>query len=330
MANRVKPRLVESIPGLWRVAAMRSKSVDLLRATKLKWPVYDVWRHFLNRESKTLFLRDSMAVRTSWVQKRIIDELKTRGISMVDVGELLPKENFLELQTLAEALLGKSSVQRHIKAIQENIPFPSRSEKPYLISLLGERPTIDSQDGFLDFSLHEQILGIISGYLGMYSRLLYVNVWCNVATPGPATFSQRWHRDPEDKRQVKVFLYLRDVDENTGPFCFIPGTHNGGPYRKVFAQTMKVSHYPPEGAVERRFKPEQRQVCTGKAGTLIFCDTSGIHRGGDPRSGSRVLLNAVYTTTAGLALSGRFFSISGSPTDFPRCAAQYAVGKLRN
>jgi hypothetical protein len=95
MANRVKPSLVDSIPGLWRVAAMRSKSVDLLRVAKLKWPVYDVWRHFLNRESKTLFLSDSSAVRTSLVQKRIIDELKTRGISIVDVGELLPKENFL-------------------------------------------------------------------------------------------------------------------------------------------------------------------------------------------------------------------------------------------
>jgi hypothetical protein len=161
MANRVKLRWVESLPGLWRVVALRSKSVDLWRATKLQWPVYDVWRHFVNRESKTLFLRDNTAVCTSWVQKRIIDELKTRGIASVDVGELLPQEHFLALQTQAEALLGQASVQRHIKAIQETMALPSSAAKPYLIPLLGERPTIDAQDRFLNFSLHEQMLGII-------------------------------------------------------------------------------------------------------------------------------------------------------------------------
>jgi hypothetical protein len=326
MVNPVSTSLVDKVPGLWRLAALRRKGVDHLRATKLKWPLYDVWRYSLNRESRRLFRSDTARARVSALQRRVISELKTQGISIVSVEELFSKEGFLELQKLSEMLLGDS--QHRIKEIQENTHSSSGSDKFYLLRLLGEEPKIDPSNRFLDFGLNEQILGIISGYLGMYSRLLYLNVWCNVPTCGNAVFSQRWHRDPEDKRQVKVFLYLRDVDENTGPFSFIRGTHNGGPYRRIFPQTMKESMYPPENDVERLFKPEQRQVCTGKAGTLVFCDTSGIHKGGHPRSAFRVLLNAVYTTNAGLALVGRYFSIS-APVDHRSFAARYAVGDLR-
>ena len=39
--------------------------------------------------------------------------------------------------------------------------------------------------------------------------------------------SQRWHRDFDDSHLLKVFLYLVDVDEQTGPFEFVAGSARG-------------------------------------------------------------------------------------------------------
>ena len=43
--------------------------------------------------------------------------------------------------------------------------------------------------------------------------------------------SQRWHRDFNDRHLLKAFLYLVDVDEETGPFEYVAGSARGGPLR---------------------------------------------------------------------------------------------------
>ena len=47
--------------------------------------------------------------------------------------------------------------------------------------------------------------------------------------------SQRWHRDYNDERLVKVFIYLTDVDEDTGPLEYVPGSTLGGEYAQGVA-----------------------------------------------------------------------------------------------
>jgi hypothetical protein len=160
----------------------------------------------------------------------------------------------------------------------------------------------------------------------MFCRLAALDLWYNVATDGPDVFSQRWHRDPEDRALIKTFLYIRDVDETNGPFCYIPGTHNVGP----FGQKIGRLNYPKDGVIERKFPLEKRRICIGKAGTLIFCNTTGFHKGGHPTAGARFLLNSVYTTNSSHPLArgvGQFF-LNGSRNHFQTPAANYAVGLL--
>jgi hypothetical protein len=87
-------------------------------------------------------------------------------------------------------------------------------------------------------------------------------------------------------------------------------------------------NYPPEGAVESRFPPEQRRVCTGKAGTLVFCDTTGFHKGGHATGKGRYLFNAVYTTNAGPSTRARQYYLKGLPAAHLQPPAEYAVGHL--
>jgi len=290
--------------------------------------MFDCWRYFRNRESRTLYRRAKARMAPSSLEQRVIRELKETGISVVQLSDLLPGQTISKIQEWAEALLRAPDIKERIRILENGVRPAARSnwDKFYIVKPLGDSPVFDIRDDVLEMVLSEPILRIVCGYLGMFSRLAYMNLWYNVATDGPDEFSQRWHRDPEDRSIIKTFLYLRDVDETNGPFCYVPGTHTAS----AFTQRIGVPNYPDDGVVEKRFPSGLRQVCTGKAGTLIFCDTTGFHKGGHPTAGARFLFNTVYLPNSSepIAKKHRFYSVKGMCNDLQHPAARYAVSHL--
>ena len=134
-----------------------------------------------------------------------------------------------------------------------------------------------------------RLLDVANAYLEMWSKLEYVDVWYSVPQPAAAEriSSQRWHRDYNDKHLLKAFLYLVDVDEEMGPFQYVAGSQPGGPYADAWPWKPLGENYPTEDELEARIPGDGGPDVHRPAGTLIFCNTSGFHRGGFP------------TTTAG-------------------------------
>lgn len=101
-----------------------------------------------------------------------------------------------------------------------------------------------------------------------------------------------WHRDNRAK-QVKTIVYLSDVNEESGPFSFLQGSNNFElPTRDGVGKSTRydddvVSEFCKENNIEP-FK------VTGKRGTLVFVDTSHIHRGLNIESGSRYTYTNYY------------------------------------
>jgi hypothetical protein len=134
----------------------------------------------------------------------------------------------------------------------------------------------------------------------MRARLRYYNVWYTAASTSEARESQLWHFDREDKYILKVFLYMNDVDEGSGPFTYAPGTHQKGRDRSIDPE-----HFT-EGGVRRTndeqmaraFPRERWRICTGKKGTIIFADTRGYHKGGEARTGDRLMFTCMFTSPA--------------------------------
>ena len=149
----------------------------------------------------------------------------------------------------------------------------------------------------------------------MWSKLEYVDVWYSVPQPEAAEriSSQRWHRDYNDKHLLKVFLYLVDVDESMGPFQFVAGSQPGGPYEDAWGWQPLGQNYPTEQELESRIPASAVQTFTGPAGTLLFCNTAGFHRGGFSTTKPRVLATATYSSPASLAaLTVRSYTYSGA------------------
>jgi hypothetical protein len=159
------------------------------------------------------------------------------------------------------------------------------------------------------------MLDIANSYLGLWSKLEYVDMWYSVPQPEEAArvASQRWHRDFNDKHLLKAFLYLVDVDEGTGPFQYVSGSATGGRYSDAWPWRPLGENYPPEDELETRVPAEERHIFTGPAGTLLFCNTSGFHRGGFATERARVLATATYSSPASLAsLTERSYRFTGS------------------
>ena len=71
---------------------------------------------------------------------------------------------------------------------------------------------------------------------------------------------------------IKFFIYLTDVDSETGPHCVVRNPHRRKPRALLgdrrFSDEEVLKHYPAEDLVE----------LTGEAGTIIAVDTRALHK----------------------------------------------------
>jgi hypothetical protein len=141
--------------------------------------------------------------------------LKTDGIFRTSVEVLAQDPDlFRDLSRDAHLLLAGQEVQRQIR--QRHNP---NDAKWYVVRALGHRAKRQSIPSFfVGFFFHPQVLSIASTYLGLQVRLNYADVWHNIPVreDEPSISAEFWHRDHEDKRLLKVFVLLTDVDESMG------------------------------------------------------------------------------------------------------------------
>lgn len=199
----------------------------------------------------------------------------------------------------------------------------SIGEKTFIFMYLDTKPDLDPESVCARFALQPEILEIANAYFGMYTRLRYYNFWHTFATSGPARESQLWHRDREDLLILKVFLYLEDVDEGAGPFTYARGSHHGGTYHREPSYTL-------EGGVRRSEDDQMADVvppdrwlrATGPAGTIVFADTHGYHKGGLARERDRLMYVTMFTSqTSGSAEMLRWERKIALPADSARAFA---------
>ncbi len=261
-----------------------------LRPYYLLRSVRPVWLHLANRGAKKLYEEKRQPLNA--VQTRVVRDLKANGIAVTHLDELFPGRNLLaELRNYAEGLVAQAR-QRE-------------KGKTYLIDLWGRAKTVDLANPFVQVALSPQVVGIANGYMDMFSKFFMYNL--NLVIPvGDANpiSSQRWHRDPEDKKLCKIFIYLNDVDAETGPLSYFPQSHADGKWGMKFPQVAPQGSIDiPEQDVERlAAKDRGIAVATGRAGTVIFGDTAGIHRGGYAKSRERLMFTGGFCSTASLWL----------------------------
>ena len=219
---------------------------------------------------------------------RVAEELRASGVAMTSVESLLgPGDALRTLQDeVARARVERATARDPLK--------------PYLIELFGPRPVVDPHDPVFAFALRPQVRGVAEAYAGMALRVQDMNVWINLPTGGDRTQSQRWHRDlPDDHQIIKCFVYLADVPPGAGPLQYIRKTHTAGGRRQRFSSEFDgVGYRVADDDIEATYAQEQHVTAEGSAGTIVFADTRGLHRGGFALDTERVVMQITYSSNA--------------------------------
>ena len=124
------------------------------------------------------------------------------------------------------------------------------------------------QPTLFTWGLADRLLNIAESYLGLPPAYDGMALVYSVAD-GKEEATRRWHRDREDRRMVRIGIYLNDVDADGGPF-----------------------------ELDRRGRtalraddPDAIRSCPGPAGTVIFADTGRCLHRGRPAARRRTLIH---------------------------------------
>jgi len=260
----------------------------LSRFFKTKLSKYDFFWNFINRHSrrKYNFLEDEI----DEFAYKVTNEVRENGFSVRKLDDFLKQE---EITLLVNEVVRKYSVAPRQRGDDWS------SKKNYLEYYEGgffpkELQKLKLDNEFHKFAINETILEIVNNYFNAIGKLCYIELnKCSMNRSDQLIAgSQRVHRDPSFRHCMKVFIYWNDVNENGGPFTYIPKTHFLGKYCHI-APNMKLfggSYYPKPSLYKQL--PQNKLI--GSKGTIIFCDTTGLHYGGISFDEPRKMSTFVY------------------------------------
>lgn len=141
------------------------------------------------------------------------------------------------------------------------------------------------------------ILAVARAYLGVEPMIDIVTMWWHTDfhKQPDSNAAQFFHFDMDRIRWLKFFFYITDVTPETGPHCFVRGTHRAENiprsildkgYVRIMDEEMK-QHYRPEDFIE----------FSGVRGTVIAEDTAGFHKGKPVHSGHRLVFQLEFAVS---------------------------------
>jgi hypothetical protein len=139
----------------------------------------------------------------------------------------------------------------------------------------------------LELANHPRVLAPVAHWLGGRPTLAALRLWWSTpSADGTPEHAEMFHRDVDDLRFVKLFVYLTDVTEDTGPHVFVDGSH-------LVDRLTEIRRYQ-DDEVESAFGPQDIQRLVGPAGTAFLENTYGMHRGVPPVAGPRLIFQPLY------------------------------------
>ena len=151
------------------------------------------------------------------------------------------------------------------------------------------------------------LLRVAEAYLGAPPTIAILTAWWTFPSTAARGGMQNFHHDRDDFRMLKVFAYLTDTTETSGPHEFVEETHSfdalmafmsrrtwlNVQQQKEFIKWMEV-HRKDDSDVHKNFPKENIRTITGNRGSTFFEDTRGLHRGLPPVSAPRLAFEICY------------------------------------
>lgn len=134
------------------------------------------------------------------------------------------------------------------------------------------------------------ILAFAQEYLETKPILDLMAMWWSYPFAGKmkSEAAQMYHFDMDRFKFLKFFFYLTDVDTETGPHCYVRGSH-----KNLHANIKRDGRYSDE-LIANAYGSENMLEFVGKAGTIMAVDTIGMHKGKDLVRGNRLAFDLEF------------------------------------
>ncbi|HTH96372.1 MAG TPA: hypothetical protein VL574_03090 [Stellaceae bacterium] len=212
-------------------------------------------------------------------QRSIHDELRRTGISRalppLDSGTVAALRQYFERTPCHDPY------RPHLGRFPFDAPASPETNMGYFTTA-----EILAAPGLLALLNDPDVLAVAEFYLGCKPLLDNIGAWWAFGGREAAKGTQRFHRDFDSLRGFKLFIYLTDVDEGSGPHVYMSGSHVNPLLDTGKAQADET--------IRRLFGAGNEMVVTGAAGTRFIADTFGFHKGALPAQGRRLMVAAQY------------------------------------
>ena len=238
--------------------------------------------------------------------RRPTSALNKDGYAVVPFAELVPDTAvWSELEAEAARFAAETEAELDAESEGSESDLRRREGKEFLVRKYAYDVELGLDDPWLRLGYNRRLLDVANSYVGMWSKLEYVDLWYTPPAAGgdeQRKSSQRWHRDFNDRHLLKAFLYLVDVDEETGPVRVCAADRPGRRAGESLALATARRQLSARGRACARRSPTARCRFTAPKGTIIFCNTCRlsprrVREVGKPR----VLATVTYSSPASLA-----------------------------
>jgi hypothetical protein len=207
--------------------------------------------------------------------------------------------------------LGLDSSSELLKAAYHQLYQMEQPNNDHLDERLPQIYTVTCLPEFYAWGVEKRLLNIIENYIGL--PIAFHGVHLRKDFKSKHQFGTLlWHSDAEDRRIIKIFIYLNDVEEKTGPFEYIPRSLTSlfsWNYFRLYYKLWKSGYV---GIDDEQVKPvipkSAWKSCPGPAGTVIIVDTKNALHHGTVRTEDRATL---------------FFCYTANPPERPELCTQY-------
>ncbi|MBM3820743.1 MAG: hypothetical protein FJW14_17250 [Acidimicrobiia bacterium] len=127
---------------------------------------------------------------------------------------ILPPAQFEETPTVV------ADARAALARFDSSAPPAGKRKKRFLQNVL-DASTLTLDSAVIRFALRDDVLAMVSKYLGVVPLLSTITVFHSDTSEGAPTSSQLYHCDGDDITQVKIFVYCTDVTPASGPLTVL-------------------------------------------------------------------------------------------------------------
>tara|TARA_Y100000590_G_scaffold438510_1_gene561414 strand:- start:332 stop:1285 length:954 start_codon:yes stop_codon:yes gene_type:complete len=183
----------------------------------------------------------------------------------------------------------KNEINLYKRENENQIQYLERLKNNDISRLTGVL-NVNNNANLKNFVLSKEILKLVSSYIN--SKTISINASYFISLPIKTSKyekyenAQYFHWDNDFTKFLKLYIYLTDVDEQSGPHIYVSKTHK---QKKI---NHSLSRLYSDQDIYNSYK-DIKKFCANE-GAFFFTDSYGIHKGEEPKIKPRIMLNIHY------------------------------------